>query len=521
MRVAVADVGTNSTHLLIAEAQGGHYRVLDALKVRTQLGECLDERGYMTAEGERRLREALLRFRELAAALEVPSVRVYATSALREAPNGPEIAERMKEQTGVYPVIISGEREGRLTYLGAAHSVDFGPDNLLLDLGGGSLELVRGDALDVHDVVSLPLGGIRMNNRFLHRDPPSKAEYRTLVAYLQGALEPYRERFGATPETQIFLSSGTAEDLALAVAASKGRALSISNGLKMTRQELGQLLATLRKLPEEERARIPAFARRAHIIVAGAAVLHTALEVLGVREITISEGALREGMVVEELQRHEDYISGLSARHRSALALAERFRTDLPHARQVTALAKDLYNRLRLAGQPLPEEGRGLLRAAATLHEVGGLIAQTSHHKHSAYLIRYGGLRGFDAREVELVAQIARYHRRSLPKESHSDWAALSPEDRTLVAQMAAILRVADGLDRSYGGNTRLESLERVGKSWCLTACVPNALDRQGAREKSELWAREFGPLTFHWLSEEECLDEQEMALPLQEGQPV
>ncbi|GHG01945.1 exopolyphosphatase [Deinococcus piscis] len=525
MRVAVADVGTNSTHLMIAEAQGGHYRVLDALKVRTRLGECLDESGSMTPEGEERLRSALLRFRELADALEVPNVRVYATSALREAPNGPDIAERMRQETGVYPVIISGEREGRLTYLGAAHSVEFGADNLLLDLGGGSLELIRGSAEEVQDVVSLPLGGIRMQDRFLHRDPTSKSEYRALVAYLQGALEPYRDRFGAGPETQVFLSSGTAEDLALAAAARSGQVPSSVNGLRMTLDELGELLGDLRRMTEEERARIPAFAKRARIIVAAAAVLHTALSVLGARQVTISEGALREGMVVEELQRHEDYVAGLSARHRSALALAERFRTDLPHARQVTALSKELYNRLndQLAreGRALPEEGRGLLRAAATLHEVGQLIAQSSHHKHSAYLIRHGGLRGFGAREVELVAQIARYHRRSLPKDAHEDWAALSREDRALVSQMAAILRVADGLDRSYGGHSRIDALERSGKGWRLTACVPNTLDRQGAHEKADLWTREFGPLAFVWLSEEECLDAAEMALDLEEGHPV
>lgn len=521
MRVAVADVGTNSTHLLIAEAQGGHYRVLDALKVRTRLGECLDARGHMMPQGEERLRGALLRFRELAEALEVPSVRVYATSALREAPNGPEVAERMRQETGVYPVIISGEREGRLTYLGAAHSVEFGADNLLLDLGGGSLELIRGSAEEVQDVVSLPLGGIRMQDRFLRRDPPGKSEYRALVAYLQGALEPYRERFGVGPDTQVILSSGTAEDLALAVAARAGQAPASVNGLRMTLEELGELLADLRRMPEEERARIPAFAKRARIIVAAAAVLHTALTVLDAREVVISEGALREGMVVEELQRHEDYVAGLSARHRSALALAERFRADLSHARQVTALSKVLYDQLSAQGQALPEEGRGLLRAAATLHEVGQLVTQGSHHKHSAYLIRHGGLLGFDAREVELVAQIARYHRRSLPKDSHEDWAALSREDQALVSQMAAVLRVADGLDRSYGGHSRLEALERSGKGWRLTACVPNTLDRQGAQEKADLWTREFGPLSFHWLSEEECLDAGEMALELAEGRPV
>ncbi|RTR27770.1 Ppx/GppA phosphatase family protein [Deinococcus radiophilus] len=519
MRVAVADVGTNSTHLLIAEAQGGHYRVLDALKVRTRLGECLDERGHMTPQGEGRLREALLRFRELAGALEVPSVRVYATSALREAPNGPEIAERMRQETGVYPVIISGEREGRLTYLGASHAVDFGEDNVLLDLGGGSLEIVRGHGEEVQDVISLPLGGIRMQDRFLRRDPTSKSEYRALVAYLHGALEPYQARFGVSEATQVFLSSGTAQDLALALAAGRGLTPSSTNGLRISVEDLGELIGQLRRMNEEERAQIPAFAKRARIIVAAATVLHTALTVLGASSAVISEGALREGMLAEELQRHEQYVSGLSARHRSALALAERFRVDLPHARQVTALSRELYTQLCEQGEALPSHGRGLLRAAATLHEAGQLIAQSSHHKHSAYLIRHGGLLGFGPDEVELVAQIARYHRRSLPKDSHPEFVVLSGADQRLVSQMAAILRVADGLDRSYGGHTRLEALERSGKGWQLTACVPNTLDRQGAQEKADLWEREFGPLSFVWLTEEDCLNEEEMALPLDGAQ--
>ncbi|MFC6618501.1 hypothetical protein [Deinococcus radiophilus] len=146
-------------------------------------------------------------------------------------------------------------------------------------------------------------------------------------------------------------------------------------------------------------------------------------------------------------------------------------------------------------------------------------MAQSSHHKHSAYLIRHGGLLGFGPDEVELVAQIARYHRRSLPKDSHPEFVVLSGADQRLVSQMAAILRVADGLDRSYGGHTRLEALERSGKGWQLTACVPNTLDRQGAQEKADLWEREFGPLSFVWLTEEDCLNEEEMALPLDGAQ--
>ncbi|MFC6592225.1 Ppx/GppA phosphatase family protein [Deinococcus lacus] len=218
MRVAVADVGTNSTHLMIAEAHGGDYRVLDALKVRTRLGECLDSSGNLTPEGEDRLAETLLRFRELSAAADVVDLRVYATSALREAPNGPDVAARMRARTSVYPVIISGEREGRLTYLGAAHSVEFGADNLLLDLGGGSLEIARGGPDAPSDVLSLPLGAIRMTDAYLTSDPPTKGQVRALSTAVEAALKPYRGRFEVGDQTEVFLSSGTAEAAALALA---------------------------------------------------------------------------------------------------------------------------------------------------------------------------------------------------------------------------------------------------------------------------------------------------------------
>ncbi|MCD0171325.1 DUF4127 family protein [Deinococcus sp. 23YEL01] len=200
MRVAVADVGTNSSHLLIAEAaQGdaGGFRVLDALKDRTRLGECLDGAGNLSPEGEDRLASALTRFRELASAAGVAEVHVYATSALREAPNGAEVAGRMLARTGVYPAIISGEREGELTYLGAAHAVELGEDNVLLDLGGGSLEFVRGDGQGPRDVLSLPLGGIRMTGAFIRSEPAYGGLVQSRTSPLSAAqalarLEPLR-----------------------------------------------------------------------------------------------------------------------------------------------------------------------------------------------------------------------------------------------------------------------------------------------------------------------------------------
>ncbi|GGK29392.1 exopolyphosphatase [Deinococcus malanensis] len=497
MKVAVADVGTNSSHLLLAEASSGDYRVIDSLKDRTRLGECLDARGHLTPEGEDRLASALLRFRELSSAAGIPEVRVYATSALREAPNGPEVAARMRERTGVYPAIISGEREGQLTYLGAADSVEFGADNVLLDLGGGSLEFARGGPQAAADVLSLPLGAIRMTRAFLAEEPPGRKAVRAVQEHVRNLLFPFAARFQVGPGTRVILSSGTAEAAAMAISAGRGHGGGHINGVSFTVAELEALLEQARSSRPAARARIPGFERRGNTIVAGLAVLHAALGLLGAHEVTVSEGALREGMLIEELAQLESYSRTLSVRQRSVLATAERFGANLAHAGQVATLSRGLLDALTHLNERFPEEARALLTAAAALHEAGLIVSQSSHHKHSAYLIRHADLRGFSSRDQELIAQIARYHRRSPPKPSHIEYMALPPADRTLVFRLAAVLRVADGLDRAHAGGTRLGDLSRDGKGWILRLSGATPLDLLGAREKADLWARVYGPLTF------------------------
>lgn len=495
MRVAVADVGTNSSHLLIAEGQGGdHYRVLDALKDSTRLGECLAPDGTLTAEGEDRLASALTRFRELALGAGAAEVRVYATSALREAPNGQAVAGRMRERTGIYPSIISGEREGELTYRGVAHSVELGPDNVLLDLGGGSLEFVRGDQASALEVVSLPLGSIRMTRAFIPDGEGKPGQVRALRQGVQQALEPYAQGLRARPGTQFFLSSGTAEAAAQAISTLRGEVGGV-NGVSFTVTELAHLLEQVRRTKPAARARIPGLERRTQTIVAGLAVLHAALDTLGAGTVTVSEGALREGMLLEELSRYQRFTQGLSARQRSVLGTAERFRVDLGHAQQVAELSRDLLSRLSSAGEVFPEEARSLLTAASVLHECGLVVAQSSHHKHSAYLIRHVGLRGFSPHDIELIAQVARYHRRSGPKATHPEFVSLLSADQRVVARLAAILRVADGLDRSHSGNARIHDLQREKRGWRLQVTGVSPLDLTGTQLKADLWEKEFGPL--------------------------
>ncbi|MFC4427864.1 Ppx/GppA phosphatase family protein [Deinococcus navajonensis] len=505
MKVAVADVGTNSSHLLLAEGglAGGAYRVLDSLKDRTRLGECLDPGGHLTPEGEDRLASALLRFRELSGAAGIPELRVYATSALREAPNGAEVAARMRERTGVYPVIISGEREGQLTYLGAAHSIEFGADNVLLDLGGGSLEFARGGPREAAEVLSLPLGAIRMTRAFLAQEPAGRKAVAALQAQVRSLLAPHAARFQVGPQTRVVLSSGTAEAAATAISAARRQEGGHVNGVGFTVAELAGLLEQTRAARPAARARIPGFERRADTIVAGLAVLHAALDVLGAVQLTVSEGALREGMLIEELAQFHSYSGGLSVRQRSVMATAERFGANLAHASQVAALAQGLLERLVSAGEPFPDEASSLVRAAAALHESGLIVSVSSHHKHSAYLIRHADLRGFSPREQELIAQVARYHRRSPPKASHPEYMVLPAADRALVSRLSAVLRVADGLDRAHAGTSRLGALRREGKGWSLDLRGATPLDLLGAREKADLWAREFGPLTLRRLPDD------------------
>ena len=532
MRVAVADVGTNSTHLLIAEARPGGFRVLDALKDRTRLGECLDENNNITEEGYARLAHSLRQFRELAASQGVQELRAYATSAMRGAPNGEAVAERLRAEVGVYPVIISGEREGQLTYLGAAGSVHFGPDNLLLDLGGGSLELARGGMGEASRVVSLPLGSVRMHAQFLSggpsSKPPRKPDLNALRAHalrlLSAEIGPFRLESG----TRVFGSSGTFETLAAVILArstparpsaargsltgsvqgSEGAGV---NGLSFSTAALGDLLQDLCRMTAAKRAKVPGLdAKRADIIVAGALVLHAALELLGAEMVTVSAGALREGMLHEYLLEQRDWTSGLPSRQRSVLELAERFGANLAHARQVTLLSQNLYDRLQtlgaLPGGPAEDDlaasPRSLLSAAATLHEIGLLVGQSSHHKHSAYLIRHAGLLGYDPAQIDLVAQVARYHRKSVPKPSHPEYAALTPADQKRLAQLAAVLRVADGLDRSHAQSVRILDLRRQskaeqGRGVGLTLRVSgiHGLELGGVQQKGDLWEQMFGPL--------------------------
>jgi exopolyphosphatase/guanosine-5'-triphosphate,3'-diphosphate pyrophosphatase len=499
MRVAIADVGTNSSHLIIAEfdrdaiLSAPRYQIVDSLRDQTRLGEHLED-GRLSEEGYERLRLAMERIRDLAAANRVTDTLVYATSALREASNGRAVVERIRADTQVPIEIISGEREGELTYLGAAGSLPFHGPTLLLDLGGGSLELVKGSSDQVERAISLPVGVVRLRDSFLLRDPPSKKMRGALQEHLAQAVSPHLSGLMAD-DPKLIGSSGTFESLASMLAERKGLAIRSVNGFRIERQALAQLTSQLGRMPLSRRLRLAGLdPKRADIIIAGSEIALKLLELSGRSEVTVSTGALREGMLIDYLRSQVKQVSSLSSRELGVLELAERLQVDLAHGQRVAALASQLLERLR-PFHPFPEDAGELLAAAAALHEAGLIISPRAHHKHSLYLIQHAGLRGFSHDQVDLIANVARYHRRGTPKSSHPAFAALDKGSQELVGKLSAILRVADGLDRSHQQSAHLVQLLPEEGGYQLILEGGSDLDIWGAEEKSDLWKKYFGAL--------------------------
>ncbi|CAK6693860.1 Ppx/GppA phosphatase family protein [Synechococcus sp. BA-124 BA4] len=459
--VAAIDIGTNSIHLLIA-AVDPHlrsFRLVLAEKSTTRLGERDPETGDLTPEAIERAFIALRHCRQLAESHGVEQILTAATSAVREAPNGRLFVQAVQEQLDLEVDLVSGQEEARLIYLGVLSGMAFGDTpHLILDIGGGSTELILADGSDARELTSTRIGAVRLQRDFIHEDPMPPARLTFLRAFIQGSLEPAVERVKRQlrpGEVPVMVgTSGTATALAALVAAEQERTPLRLQGFRMSREQIDQQVNRLTTLTPEQRRSLPAInERRAEIIVPGALVLQQAMAMLQTAEMVISERALREGLIVDWMLRHDlivdrfAYQSGI--RRRTVLQLAQRYGVDQTRADRVAQHALSLYDRCRGVLHHDEGEGRQLLWAAAMLHGSGQHINIGAYHKHSWYLIRHGDLLGYSETEQLMVAAIARYHRRSLPKKRHEAWLLLpGREQRRAVNAMAMLLRLAASLDR-------------------------------------------------------------------------
>jgi exopolyphosphatase/guanosine-5'-triphosphate,3'-diphosphate pyrophosphatase len=457
MRIAAIDIGTNSVHMIVVRVRPDlSFEVIDREKFMVRLGAGgLDGRA-LTAEAMSNALQALSTFKRLADSHQVDEILAVATSATREARNGVEFLARIERETGIRPLVITGAEEARLIHQAAVYGVDVGGGRaVVIDIGGGSVEITLGTATSIQLAKSFKIGVIRLTQRFIESDPLSARDERKLIRHILGEIDRHCEQITAVGFDRVIGTSGTILSMGVvATTAARGTPPSELRNLLVSARQIRRLRKDVREMDLESRLTMPGLdPRRADMVVAGAVLLDTVLRRLGAEELTLCDLALREGLVLDYIRRNKRQIAQVDripdVRRRSTIELAERCNYYPAHAQQVARLALAIFDQTR-ALHGLSDREREWLEYGALMHDLGVHISYPRHHRHSYYLIKNGDLRGFDPDEIEVIALIARYHRRGTPKKAHEEYAQLTPPLRRTVRMLSSILRVAESLDRSH-----------------------------------------------------------------------
>jgi exopolyphosphatase / guanosine-5'-triphosphate,3'-diphosphate pyrophosphatase len=494
-RLAAIDIGTNSIRLIVAEPlRGGNYRILDEEKESTRLGENLSKTGRLDPQAIEKSLGALRRMKQIAEGFQITQLRTIATCAVREAANGEEFCRRAREELGVEIEIIGAEQEAMLAFASVQRAFDIGGQHVaVVDIGGGSTEIVLAFGSLVEAVYTTQLGAVRMSE--VYTDTASNEGFSELLTGIDRHLRKHTKNPVFVPHT-LFGSGGTFTSLAAMMMASKGQDRVPVRGYQVSRAEVRHLLDRLRKIPLKERASVPGLSPdRADIIVAGLAIVDRIMDRFEVNTVQVHNRGVRDGLLLTMID--QSLGSSVDKPHDRDAALdrlAASCGCELAHGRHVARLAGSIYAQLAAAYDLNPLD-RALLEAAAKLQDVGYLINYDQHHKHSYHLILHSRLEGFQPNELELIANVARYHRGADPKRKHSNFRQLAAHDQQRVRQMAAILRVAGGLDRS---NTQQVSdviveLSKKGETKLRIAArqFPE-VDMWGARKRDRLFEKVF-----------------------------
>ena len=459
--LAAIDIGTNSTHLLIAEINFDlkSFLIKFTDKSTTRLGE-RDSDGNLTEEAIQRALQTLKRFKHYCESNGVNQIVTAATSAVREAPNGQEFINRVQTDIGIKIELISGSEEARLIYLGVLSGMAFKDESyIILDIGGGSTELILADKKDAIALTSARVGAVRLKNDFFNKEPISIVRSKFLKTFIEGSLEPsvmkIKGRLKDDKPVSLIATSGTAISLGNLISADLGQPKQKMHGYKFKREDLGIVLKKLIQMPTFEIQNIPSLSeRRAEIIIPGALILDTCMEMFNFNQLTISERALREGLVVNWMLRQgiikNEFNIQSNIRKTTILHQARKFGVNKERSEKVTNIAFMIYDQTKnILHNNTNSKSKDLLWAACHLYNCGKYVNIGSYHKHSWYLIKHCDLLGYSQAETNVIASIVRYHRKTLPKKRHESWQNLMiKEDKNLVLEMSLILRLAASLDQ-------------------------------------------------------------------------
>ncbi|MGE5456775.1 MAG: HD domain-containing protein [Methanococcaceae archaeon] len=492
--LAAIDAGTNSFHLIIAKLlETGGFEIVDREKevIRLGVGE-MEDSGNIQPEAASRAVTTLKRFKLIARSYNAP-IRLVATSAVREALNKTEFIKQVFDETGIEMEVISGLEESRLIYLGILQAVPiFSRKVLCIDIGGGSTELIIGQEGRILYASSLKIGAVRLTQRFF---PGYKL---TKIALEKCASHVFNELLHTIKEIKkigfdtCIGSSGTIMSAALMINALGNGSTSettILNNFTFSVDDLEHISSrVLASNTQKSRKKIPGLdEKRADIIPAGIVILNTIARQLDLKEITVSGYALREGIVLDTLNKSKP--AGLDnklsdIKYQSILKLSEICNYDKEHSFHVAGLALQIFDQVS-EKYSLGLNLRIYLESAAILHDIGYHIAHSRHHKHSHYIIRNSELMGFNENEIDIIANTARYHRKTGPKEAHKEFSKLNDKTKKTVKILSSILRVADSLDRTHAKLVNRVVLSQKSKRTKITVYS------NGSYPEIELWSFE------------------------------
>ena len=494
-RIAAIDIGSNSVRQIVADVTpDGGITVVDEMKAAPRLGADLDVTGMLGTTAMERAAEAVGRMATLARQLGATRIEAVATSAVRDASNGQQFVSRVRQEAGLELRIIDGAGEARLSWLSALAHFDVGRGRtVVMDIGGGSLELALAADGVLDDLVSLPFGALRLTERYLRGGSGPKAVEK-LRRHVRDALKnvlPRRDWRGA----QVIGSGGTFTNLAGIHLARRGMLVARNvHATAVPREEVEHILDMLAAMPADERGGVTGLnPERSDIIVAGIAVVAEVMARLEARDIHVSRYGIREGLLLEIARITPTVADPGEARERSVREFAERCHYEEGHASQVQRLALRLFDAVGARLGCGPDE-RQTLGDAALLHDVGYHINYDRHHKHSYHLILHAELLGITPSEQVVIANVARYHRGAPPKKKHRNFSGLDKELRDRILRLSAILRVADGLDRGHVGAVRELGIRYLARALRITPRPAKGarqlrLELWGAHRKSQLLA--------------------------------
>lgn len=452
--IAAIDVGTNSFHMVIASINTrGAMRIISREREMVRLGSSGKDMKYLQEDAMDRGVKALYAFSKMAESHDA-YIRAVATSAVREALNKDAFIKRVKNELNIEIEVVSGVEEGRLIFLGVIHALPiYDKKILIIDIGGGSTETIIGKNGELETVHSEKIGAVRLTKLFFEDGKYTDERIEELRAYIKGEWSPILNQIKEHRFDISIGTSGTIQSIANMVLAEKQMQIpELLNGFSVSAKEIIHIISKITKCSnQDEILEIPGIdPRRADIILAGALILETAIEELKIKEILLSPYALREGIVYdtfEKMSTSELHKHIVDLRYETVVNLAQRYNNFDEHTKFVTEIALKIFDFL-IPIHNLGNYEREILKYSSLLHDIGYWISHDQHHKHSYYIIIHSDLPGFTNEEADIIATIARYHRKSHPKKKHPEFSKFEQDIQNVIKVLAGILRIAEGIDR-------------------------------------------------------------------------